>query len=250
MKKNNLKFTLIELVLALGMVLGALVGLMSLFVVGTSNVTEARETFYADLAVKNILNYAYFNLQHYSDGKGFFDTHNSTGLYQMGGSHESGAAPYNLNLKYLPEQLPDEADLGDIRVVDIAPSSDWRDMHDGATFFPPNSVYVYKKAGATDDELKNNGYTYLVNFNHTVHDAEGNHINPDFRGIVTLWKENTNVIDGINDREEITPNSKKSPYAVAVRICAEISWPAEAEYGDRLKKKISVEVPNTNYGRN
>ena len=213
-------FTLVEVLIAMGICIVGVVSVMGLFPVGANAARDASMAFYADQAAEQMLNFTRYAVLNAKDSSDNF----SPAIFNVmtGGWNIEDTSSYTANSK------PDQS----------AEPNDW----DSAGLLEDDSsVQEYLIGGMITDNmitmLTNNGTVikkhswnlYRIGFvtNNGGEDLE------DFACVVRLWATPVHI-------DEVDSSSIKLPRIATFH--AEVSWPADMSYGRRQKAEYTLDV--------
>jgi Tfp pilus assembly protein PilV len=187
-------FTMIELMLALGVCVIGICGVMVLFPIGANASRDAAMETYAANAADQMLNYLRYRMQYSSTDWDGTLTHLTNNNPRNQGSYASASENLTSNWSSVGSEMPSCFYHSSPSLPGVYQLLSWRD------------------SGTPD-----------------VNKPE----NIEFRSILNVWYENTDLA-GVNER-------------FAVRLNAEVCWPAELPSAARQKKTYSLEIFNPNY---
>lgn len=206
MKRNN--FTLVEILLALGVVVIGICSIMVLFPVGANATRDASMETYAANSVEELLNGLKYKLQN-----GEWDAFvGSSGCIPVLGENDQPEDNFS--------GKKDEFDS-------LTQSSDWEKVE----------LKINNKSGFYKYKDNDNVYQ-LVSYKDTDKGLDEGKV--DFRAIARLAKSVIRL--GTNG----SGSSLDVNYANGVCIHVEVSWPAEAPFDVRQKSYYQIQVFNEN----
>jgi type II secretory pathway pseudopilin PulG len=205
-------FTMVELLIALGVCAIGICSIMVLIPVGASATRDAALETYAAQAAEQLLNYLEYSATLSAD-----DWDNTVGTSDP---------------ELITETKPKGANL-EFTIIELNAPGKWE-----KTF--ADNIYYRKSTDSEDQPIYLPIYLILSHRNESHCNEEGVYLGDktfnlekiDFRAILAVWKE------------QISVNGIKIPYETGVRLNIEVSWPAEIPYGARQKALYCLEVFN------
>ncbi len=214
MKKQfrKFQFTLVEVLIAMGICIVGVVSVMGLFPVGASATRDAAMAFYADQAAEQMLNFTKYAVLKDSSGSNVIFKA-LTGWTDVENPGEAMEKPTD-----------DEPDWDSITAYDPE-----NPVHAASPLRYLENNYMAMLANS-DTEIKFSN----LNFARVAFFTKDNGENiEDFACVVRLWGTPMYV-------DETDSTSAKLPRAATFRI--EVSWPAEIPYERRQKAEYSLDV--------
>ena len=208
-------FTMIELMLALGVCVIGICGVMVLFPIGANASRDAAMETYAANAADQMLNYLKYVIT--SDNEKWVD------------DYIKEASPSDVNT--LPESMS-SIDLADVildTTVWARPAAPMGSITKNVFRYTGDATVkgVYQLISFRNDQTTGVDQTTDVAINSPL---------IDFRAIMNVW------------RQQVSMSSTYAlPWNMAVQLNVEVSWPAALPYDARQKSRYVLEVFNPNF---
>jgi len=208
--KYKLPFTMVEIILALGVCVIGICSIMVLFPIGANASRDAAMETYAANAADQMLNYMKYEITKKSENwnkyiKDGFDPDNTL---DTGNPKDEGSSP-----------------------ADLLSTSIW-----------PNSMGVIA-SNVFRHHSKKGVYQIISSRDADQENMDVSSPNVDFRAIMNVWRDQIKFTTGKPPPKDIYG----LPFDMAVQLNVEISWPAALPYPARQKSHYVLEVFNPNF---
>ena len=244
---RKFQFTLVEVLIAMGICVVGVVSIMGLFPVGANATRDANMAFYADQAAEQMLyftQYAVFNAKEKvidaSFPEGYYYRFSPVIFEKMTSGKKVGGGDcdgWNLGSPADPDSLSDTSTYCEIAKPTAAdePNS-WSDLEDDSDI----------QNNLISEEITNNMITMLTNSGTKIQKASWNLYRlgfvtkngaddiEDFACVIRLWATPVYLPKNSGESEVILPR--------IATFHIEVSWPADLPYVRRQKEEYSLDV--------
>lgn len=203
-KTSKYQFTLVEVLIAMGICVVGVCSIMVLFPVGATAARDASMYEYAPGAVEQVLHFAKYCVENDESGAAFQ-------LFSGGWDPDASPALYD--------------------GPDTPPTSDGITEDTAEAPLPPGSVFSDIKSmlstnGADVKFYHNGGIVLKVTYKTEIYE--------DFSCFISLWPEEISFAPSVGAPVIILPG--------CFTLHAEVSWPADLDYAARQKARYSMDI--------